>query len=282
MTATLDTLATRRAAAYDGIYAGATVKPVTIESFERWARFVLDVPPGESGHPNGNEIALALRRFGVDQLQGKRVLDYCCGVGRTSVYFALRGASVSAFDASPKAIEVARRTAEASGVADRVRYGVMPAQALEYEDNAFDAAYCQSALHILVDYPDFELAARELARVLKPGARAVFSEEPLGHNPLLAPVRLWRRRRYSDCGGRTLRYADIRAFGRPFARATMHHFNLLSQVKSIMRARSVRGAQRVLLRGMQRCDAWLLDNVPALRPLAGKVVIEFEKAEAPG
>jgi SAM-dependent methyltransferase len=261
-----------RAAAYDDVYAYWHPKRVTIESFDRWARFVLRTPPGESGHPEGNEIECALALLDVENLAGKTVLDSCCGTGVSAIYFALRGAEVHAFDASGRAIAIARQSARLSGVEGRVHFSVGDAQRLAYPSASFDAAYCQSALHILVDYPD---CSWELARVLKPGAKAIFCEEPLGYNPVLAPIRWWRRRRYRKCGGRTLSYGDVRHFGAPFAVTRVHHFNLLTQVRTLLGDRASAPRVKPVLRRVYEVDEWLLAHVPLLRPLAGKIVVEY-------
>jgi SAM-dependent methyltransferase len=261
-----------RAAAYDNIYASWTPKRITIESFERWARFFLYAPPGEYGHSEGNEIEFALKLLDVDHLSGKTILDYCCGTGVTSIYLALKGAHVQAFDASAKAIDVARQSARLSGVEDRIRFSVQDAQRLEYRNENFDAAYCQSALHIVIDYPK---CSEELVRVLRPGAKVVFCEEPLGYNPVLMPIRWWRRRRYRVCGGRTLLYDDIRRFGAPFETTRVYHFNLFTQVRTLLGDRARAPWLRSVLRRVYRVDEWLLANIAPLRPLAGKIVVEY-------
>lgn len=266
-------LVRRRAAAYDEVYAHWHAKRVTVESFERWARFFLDVSDGEEGHLNGNELACALAALDLPSLQGKRVLDYCCGVGRSSIYFALRGATVSAFDASPHAIGLAKASAALSGVDRQVEFAVMDAQDLAYPDDTFDAVYCQSAMHIIIDYPR---CATELARVLKPGGRAVFCEEALGYNPLLEVIRWFRRRKYRQCGGRPLTHADIDAFAVHFETVRIHHFNLTLQLKTVMARRLAHWwlAKR-LLRRLDGLDQRVLERWPGLRRFCGKVVIEY-------
>ena len=51
-------------------------------------------------------------------------------------------------------------------------------ESLPFADNVFDGAICLSALHHV---PDIPVALREISRVLKEDARAVFSEPGLGH-----------------------------------------------------------------------------------------------------
>lgn len=271
----------RRAAAYDAVYARWHVKRITREEFEAANRCFLD-GDGSTGDLNGNELQCAFALLDVEHLKGRRVLDYCCGVGRTSIYFALRGAEVWGFDASAEAIRIAQASARLSGVDDRVTFSVMDARALDYPSGWFDAAFCKSALHIVADYPG---CGDELARVLKPAGRAVFCEEALGYNPFFEPLRWVRRRKYRACGGRTLRYRDIRAFGRRFAATRIHHFNLLLQLKTVFGESSRRQPWRALLRAARRVDAVLLTAFPVLRPLCGKVVVEYrdplQAAEAP-
>lgn len=271
-TQVLESVVAGRASAYDRVYEHWHAKRVTIESFESWARYFLHVPADEPGHLNGNEIEFALQLLGVHDLRGKTVLDLCCGAGRTSIYLALKGARVRACDASAQAIDIARESVRLSQVEDRVEFEVMDAQELDYPDESFDAIYCQSALHILVDYPR---CAAELARVLRPDGRVVFCEEALGHNWLLEPVRRWRRRKYSECGGRPLRYSDLHAFGGPFGWMRVHHFNLLTQVKSFLGESARRPWVKAVLRRLEAIDRRLLKAVPRLERYCGKIVVEF-------
>jgi SAM-dependent methyltransferase len=224
------------------------------------------------GHPNGNEIQCALQAIGVPDLQGRTVVDYCCGTGVTAIYFALLGARVFAFDRSPVALAIARESARLSGVLDRVQFAVADARRLPYLSASADVAFCQSALHILVDYPE---CPGELARVLKPGGKAVFCEEALRAHPALEAVRRLRRRRYRDCGGRTVDYPDLQAFGRAFSASRIHHFNLLFQLKTLF-GHPIRGrGVRRLLRALDALDRRLLRRFPVLNRFCGKIVVEY-------
>jgi 2-polyprenyl-3-methyl-5-hydroxy-6-metoxy-1,4-benzoquinol methylase len=264
-----------RAAAYDAEYARWHAKRVTVESYEQWMRFAPDAPGREPGHVNGNEYRLAMQLIGAEGLAGKQVLDCCCGTGLSSIYLALQGAQVSAFDASTRAIRTATESAQLSGVAGSVCFSVMDAQFLAYPARSFDLVYCQSALHIMIDYPR---CAGELARVLKPGGRAIFCDEALGHNPLMAPFRWWRRRRWRAHGGRPLRCADLEAFGRRFDRMNIHYFNLLSQVKAFWGESLCSPATKAALRSAHRADEAILASCPWIRPFSGKVVVEYQKS----
>lgn len=267
-----DSVIQERAAAYDREYANWHAKRVTCESYEHWSRFVLDAPGAESGNINGNEYGFAMRLLNVEQLRGKRVLDYCCGTGLSAIYFGLKGASVSAFDRSLRAIQRAQESACLSGAAGQVQFGVMDAQYMAYPSGSFDLVYCQSALHIIIDYPR---CAAELARVLRPGGRVVFSDEALGHNPLMMPFRWWRRRRWKSHGGRALSCADLCEFGRCFAAINVYHFNLLSQIKALLEPWMCRPLVKRVLRLLYRLDLFLLKHCSLLRRFSGKVVVEL-------
>jgi 2-polyprenyl-3-methyl-5-hydroxy-6-metoxy-1,4-benzoquinol methylase len=71
-------------------------------------------------------------------LEGARVLDVGCGEGRLTGFAATRAASVYAFDPNAERVEKARAAADA----ERVRFGVHGAEALDVERESFDLALC--------------------------------------------------------------------------------------------------------------------------------------------
>lgn len=272
-------LAKQRADAYDEHYrtAGWRAWQWTKEKVENFLAYALDVEEG--GNLNGKEIQYALSVLGTPDCRGMKILDYCCGTGITAIYFALCGAEVWAFDASAEAIEIAKRSAKLSGVLQRTQFSVLDAQMLPYDNDFFDVVFCQSALHIIIDYPQ---CPYELSRVLKPGGRAIFCEEGLGYNPLLGPIRWLRRRKWIKCGGRPLRYPDIQQFGVPFSRTEIQHFNLLLQIKTAFRGQltrhgSLRPWTRKLLRALEKADSILLSMMPCMKKYCGAIVAIFEK-----
>lgn len=90
-----------------------------------------------------------------------RVLEVGCGSGHLTRRLADRGVDVVGVDANPQASEVAG--------SDRVR--TMRAEVLEFEDDSFDAIV---SIHAIEHIPALEVALAEMARVLRPGGRAVF------------------------------------------------------------------------------------------------------------
>jgi len=92
---------------------------------------------------------------------GQRVLEVGCGQGHLTGRLAERGVDVVGIDANPNAPVV-------SG-SDRVL--CMNAENLDFADSEFDAIV---SVHAIEHIPPLEEAAAEMARVLKPGGRALF------------------------------------------------------------------------------------------------------------
>jgi SAM-dependent methyltransferase len=128
------------------------------------------------------ENRFILRRMG--DLKGRRLLDLGSGLGEAAVYFALRGARVTATDVSPEMCALAVETARHHGVA--IEAVAVPVERLDVPEGSFDLAYGANLLHHLADV-DRALAA--VRRALRPGGRCFFWD-PLAYNPA---INLYRR-----------------------------------------------------------------------------------------
>jgi SAM-dependent methyltransferase len=102
-----------------------------------------------------------------------KVLDVGTGPGTLSLLAAAAGAQVTAVDFAPEMVARARRRAEAAKLDVDLRVG--DATQLDVPDARFDAAY---AMFVLMFVPDRPAAFRELARVLRPGGRALVASWP--------------------------------------------------------------------------------------------------------
>jgi ubiquinone/menaquinone biosynthesis C-methylase UbiE len=117
---------------------------------------------------------LVVERLAPDP--GRRWLDLACGTGAVAERAAALGAPVTAIDLAPALIETARERAAERGLA--IDYRVGDCEQLELPDASFDEV--SSTLGIMFA-PDHRAAARELARVTRPGGRiALASWTPTG------------------------------------------------------------------------------------------------------
>ena len=95
---------------------------------------------------------------------GTRLLDAGCGAGLLTLLAKLRGATVSAIDASPSLVEIARQRVPDADV----REGDL--ETLPFADDSFDAV---AAVNSVFYAADMAVAMRELVRVVRPGGRVV-------------------------------------------------------------------------------------------------------------
>jgi len=111
-----------------------------------------------------------------------KILEYGCADGRLSLLeerFAQRFSRFCGIDISDRAIARACQTAASMGLRG-TRFEVMDAEAMTFHEGEFDLVFGRGIVHHL----DLHKCFGEIARVLRPGGRAVFVE-PMGHNPAL-------------------------------------------------------------------------------------------------
>ncbi len=214
----------------------------------------------------GQSLAYMLARLG--DVYDLRVVDLGCGPGDYSIFVARHGAAVAAVDVSAAALEITRRRAAASGVAERVTTHLMPAEQLGFPAASFDWVVGFGVLH----HTDLARLGPELRRVLKPGGRALF-REPLGANPLLEFARqhLPYQRKYHSRHERPLTYADIATLGQFFHATHIREFYLFSSL-----SRLLGGEGGVIFRALWAVDSILLRCFPFLRRLCRYVVVEYQ------
>jgi SAM-dependent methyltransferase len=103
-------------------------------------------------------------RLGVKE--GERVLDVACGTGNATIPAAQRGAAVTGLDITPELLERARVRAERAGV--EIDWIEGDAEELPFDDESFDVVLSTFGCMFA---PRHEVAASEIARVLRPGGR---------------------------------------------------------------------------------------------------------------
>ncbi len=118
--------------------------------------------------PKGDEIIRLIDPKGADV-----VLDIASGTGEPGLTIAtmLKGGKVVITDLSEDMLAIARENAAKRGITN-IETVACDVSELPFADNTFDAISCRFGFMF---FPDMLLAAKEMARVLKPGGRIATS-----------------------------------------------------------------------------------------------------------
>jgi arsenite methyltransferase len=168
MTDTASELVTRSAVSTPGPVTGSVDGDVKACCARSYQSDVVALILGESYHPGGLELT---RRLGgsLGLRSGQKVLDVASGPGATAFLLAAEfGVEVEGVDLGSESVAKANARAAERGIDGRVRFTVGDAEELPLADASVDAVVCECAF---CTFPDKPTAARELARVLRPGGR---------------------------------------------------------------------------------------------------------------
>jgi SAM-dependent methyltransferase len=208
----------------------------------------------------------------IGDLRGKKILDFGCGEGWSTIQYAKHGATVFSFDISPESVRNLTKEARNKGIDGRIHPAVMAAESLAYPSSSFDLVLGVAILH----HTDPFAAGAEISRVLKPGGRALFIE-PLAHNWFL---RLFRRltphRRTPTEQPMTVKQIDD--FGKYFHMADYRGYHLLSIFpQGLLWATGSQWVFRWSLRMTECMDNWLLRTFRPLKRYCWSTIIEVSK-----
>lgn len=229
--------------------------------------------------PTAIENHYALKRMG--DLRGKKLLDLGCGAGETSVYFALKGATVHACDIAEEFIKVTETLAARHAVS--VQAVQAEASRLPYAGETFDIVFGNGVLHHVEVLP----TGKEISRVLKKGGLAVFIE-PLPYNPLINIYRhLAKGVRTED--EKPLTFSQLRALSPYFSSFDHQEFWLFSliiflhfyfvkrwdpsKVRYWKKVIEEGNAYKKMFTRLQSYDRFLIRTMPFLRPLCWNTVL---------
>ena len=127
--------------------------------WKKWNDFTM-----EFLRPSGEAIIKAL-----DVKKNDVVLDIASGTGEPAFSIAAiaKNGRVYATDLSEEMLKVASNTADKLGISN-MEFKTADVSALPFSSNFFDKISCRMGFMF---FPDMQLAANEIARVLKPGGR---------------------------------------------------------------------------------------------------------------
>jgi len=126
-----------------------------------------DLVAVEDFHIGGREATQALAEF-MNLRTGMHLLDVGCGIGGPARYFAGRGCKVTGIDLSEEFIATAQSLTRRVQLESALTFRQASALALPFNAGTFDGAY---EIHVGMNISDKLGVFREIARVLKPGAR---------------------------------------------------------------------------------------------------------------
>lgn len=214
-------------------------------------------------------VDCAIAKLG--KLTGKKILNYGCGENFTTCKKIVHlGGEIIGIDISNKRVEGINKNAMREGLIDNIKAIQMNAEKMDFEDGFFDAVFGRAILHHL----NLDKAGKEIARVLKPGGRAVFIE-PLGMNPL---INLYRQITLKE---RTpfehpLTFKDIEKMGRNFEKFEHKEFYLVALL-SIIGERILKKYNPFKIKKIQKIDEFIYKWLPFLKKYSWVTIITFQK-----
>jgi 2-polyprenyl-3-methyl-5-hydroxy-6-metoxy-1,4-benzoquinol methylase len=206
----------------------------------------------------------------LGDIAGKALLDYGCGMGEESVYFAKLGAHVTAIDISEVGVATLKRRAAHHKL--DIRALEMRCDQTSFADASFDRVHGMGILH----HVGIDTALAEVWRVLRPGGVAVFLE-PMGDSPTVEAVKTFLMKHARFLGDfddvtdheHNLRWDEVGRATKRFSRATTVPYHLLYRLKRFI-PESMHDAVR-------RIDHGVLSMLPSLQHYAGAVAIQLVK-----
>lgn len=146
----------------------------------------LDLAPLDEFHVGGLESTQELAKF-MKLRPGMHLLDVGCGIGGPARYFAgEHGCRVTGVDLTEEFVRVAESLTKMTGLEKSATFRRESALELPFEKGSFDGAYM---IHVGMNLADKAGVFREVARVLKPGARfTIFDFMLAAEKPFSFPV----------------------------------------------------------------------------------------------
>ena len=230
-----------------------------------------DLEPSMLPRVELGEADLAMLELLGPSLDGVRLLELGCGSGDLTLEFVARGASVTALDVSPGMVRVAQARIDHHLPGATCAFTVGEAEDTGLLGDGFDLVVGRYIIHHL----DTERAAAEIARLLRPGGRAVFLETS-ARNPLLMFARdhLAGRAgipRYGTEDEHPLDSGEIALLGSAVRQVRVDY--LAFEFFQIFDRQVLRFKFSALSRLLTACDRFVQRRLPRLRQFSFRVFI---------
>jgi len=120
----------------------------------------------------------------IGNFDGKKILDVGCGLGEVSIYFALKGANVTALDISSGMLKKTSQLAKLNGV--KIKTHLATAEDFNFSDNEkFDVIYMGNCLH----HANIDQSMKNVVSHLNKDG-IFLSWDPIAYNPIINIYRL--------------------------------------------------------------------------------------------
>lgn len=200
-------------------------KQIERDHYNKVASKIRDIKYKERRHSQALELPDNFCKSLISNLcKNKTLLDYGCGLGFESIYFAKQGAKVIAIDISEESLKIAKQLAKSQLVSDKISFKQMDAESLKIKDNSIDIIYNRGTLSCV----NLDIALKEWARVLKLKGIAI-GRDTLGHNPILnlnRKIKYLRGKRTKQTLYNILKIQDLKTFDTYFKKTEFRFFNL--------------------------------------------------------
>ena len=117
------------------------------------------------------KISIQFSYLLLGDIKNKKLLEIGCGTGYQIIYFAAKGAQVTAIDISAESVNATKALCKKENIKD-TEIKQMDAQSLQFKDNTFDRIYINKVLL----HTDKDKVISESLRVLKKDGLIVFTE----------------------------------------------------------------------------------------------------------
>lgn len=234
--------------------------------------------------PTIPEMRYIIRALG--DIRGKRIIDLGCGLGEASVYFALKGARVTAVDLSPEMLKVVDRLSKRYHV--RVRTTLASVERLPFKKNEkFDVVYAGNLFH----HVNIERTMQNLLPYMHKDSVLV-CWDPVRYNPI---INIYRKIAVNvrSPGERPVGFSEIRYLRQLFRESTVTWYwfsSLFIFIYMYVIERRNPNTERywktVVKEGrkwswlylpLEAFDRMVLTFLPFLRPLCWNVILVLQK-----